>query len=173
MDGASLGDHTGRMPTTVARSIDLSSPPEDVWAVLGEFGAISSWAPNVDHSVLLEGSPGIGGSRRIQTGSSTLVETVTAWDPPSTLSYDIEGLPQVVRHVSNTWHVYGHDGGSRVTLASVIDTGSRPPGPIVARVVGRLLGRASEQMLTGLRNRLLAIEGAQERRSAERTAANG
>ena len=37
----------GRRTRTIAR------PPEEVWAVLADFGAIADWADNVDHSCLL------------------------------------------------------------------------------------------------------------------------
>ena len=39
--------------TAVVRSREVHVPPAEVWDVLSDFGAISSWAPNVDHSCLL------------------------------------------------------------------------------------------------------------------------
>jgi len=141
------------------RVIDVESSPEQVWEVLADFASISAWAPNVDHSCLLGAdAAGPGAVRRIQSGSVTLVETVVAWDPPTTLSYDLAGLPPVVESASNTWHVVGLGERTRVSLTSVVDAGPRPPQQLAARAVGRVMARASDQMLTGLRNRLLAAE---------------
>lgn len=147
------------MGAAVVRVIDVESSPEQVWEVLGDFAAISAWAPNVEHSCLLGAvAGGEGAVRRIQSGSVTLVETVVAWDPPTTLSYDLAGLPPVVESASNTWHVVPLGERTRVSLTSLVDAGPRPPQQLVARAVGRVMARASDQMLTGLRNRLLAAE---------------
>jgi carbon monoxide dehydrogenase subunit G len=136
---------------TVERTADLRHPPHAVWAVLADFGEISGWAPNVDHSCLMsEQTSGVGASRRIQTGRTTLVETVTEWEPGSRLSYAISGLPVVIRSVTNTWHLEPAGEATKVQLTSEIDTGPRPPQQLVARVVARVLGSASDKMLGGL-----------------------
>ena len=145
------------MGAAVVRVIDVESSPDQVWEVVGDYASISAWAPNVDHSCLLGAlAGGEGAVRRIQAGPVTLVETVVAWDPPTTLSYDLAGLPRVVESASNTWHVVALGERTRVSLTSVVDAGPRPPQKLVARAVSRVMARASEEMLTGLRNRLLA-----------------
>ena len=133
------------------RTVDLASPPAMVWDVLSAFDGISSWADDVDHSCLLsDQSEGVGMCRRIQTGRTTLVERVVDWEPPTTLSYEIEGLPPVVRSATNTWSVSEHGGGSRVELTSSVDAGPRPPQKAIAKLVARKMGQASDQMLAGL-----------------------
>jgi carbon monoxide dehydrogenase subunit G len=142
--------------TTVERSGTVPATPEEVWAVLADFGAISTWAPNVDHSCLLTAQEtGVGTARRIQTGRTTLVETVVTWTAPTTdgpgvLSYSLAGLPKVVRSVTNTWSLTRDGAGTAVTLTSTVDTGSRPPRRVVAKVVGRKLAAASDEMIAGL-----------------------
>ena len=77
-----------------------------MWDVLADFGAISSWAANVDHSCLLEHGPtgtAVGTSRRVQVGRDTLVERITEFDRTGALAYDIEGLPRRLRRVANRW----------------------------------------------------------------------
>jgi len=142
--------------TNVERAGTIAATPSEVWAVLSDFAAISTWAPNVDHSCLLtEQEAGVGTARRIQTGRTTLVETVVTWtapttDEPGALAYSLTGLPKVVRSVTNTWSLM-HDGaGTAVTLTSTIDTGPRPPQKVVAKVVGRKLAAASDEMIAGL-----------------------
>ena len=119
--------------------------------MLADFGGISRWAPNVDHSCLTTAwDEGQGTVRRIQTGRNVLLERVTEWDSGQRLGYAIEGLPPVVRSVTNTWELVAEGPSTTVSLTSVVDAGSRPPQKVVARVVGRMLGRASDQMLEGL-----------------------
>lgn len=135
--------------TTIARS------PGDVWNVLGDFAAISHWAPNVDHSCLMaDQSQGAGAVRRIQTGRATVLERVVEWEPEQCLGYVIEGLPPAVRSVTNTWRLSPNGDYTLVTLTSTVDAGPRPPHQVVARVVGRVLAKASREMLAGLKLRV-------------------
>ncbi len=147
------------MSAAVVRYIDVDASPAQVWNVLGDFASIGTWAPNVDHAVLMDSTAvGVGAARRIQSGRNTLIETVVVWDPPTTLSYTLAGLPRVVKSASNTWHVFAPGNRTRVSLMSIVDAGPRPPGQLAARVVCAVMAKASAQMLTGLRNQLLANE---------------
>lgn len=145
---------------TVERTGVIEAPPGRVWDVLADYGAIASWAPNVDHSCLLtERADGVGAVRRIQTGRTTLREVVKTWEPSASLSYRIIGLPPIVRSVTNTWRLAGLGDTTTVTLTSQIDCGPRPPQQAIARVVGRRLATASEQMIAGLAERCDLAEG--------------
>ena len=122
--------------------------------MLGDFGAISGWAPNVDHSCLIsEQVEGVGTVRRIQAGRVTVIERVTGWEPLSLLSYEIEGLP-LVRSVTNTWTTEAQGAGSRVSLTSRVDTGPRPSHKLISAVFARGLAKTSKVMLAGLKERL-------------------
>lgn len=150
---------------TVERTGLIEGTPDAAWAVLGDFAAISRWAPNVDHSSLMtEQTEGVGSVRRIQTGGTTVVETVETWQPGVELSYGITGLPPVIRSVTNTWRLGASGNQTLVRLTTEIDTGPRPPQKAVAKAVGRKLGEASDQMIAGLAQRLEAehIEGTKQ-----------
>jgi carbon monoxide dehydrogenase subunit G len=135
----------------VSRQREIAADPDAVWQVLAAFDRIAEWAPNADHSCLLsQQNSGIGMTRRIQTGRTTLVETVIAWEPGARLSYTIAGLPQVIRSVTNTWRLEPVARGTKVTLTSEIDAGPRPPQRLIAKAVGRKLGAASDQMLEAI-----------------------
>ena len=137
--------------TVVERTGLIDAPVDAVWGVLGDFAAISAWAPNVDHSCLLsEQTEGVGMARRIQTDRQTILETVEHWEPGVTLSYRITGLPPVIRSVTNTWRLGASGDSTMVRLTTDIDTGPRPPQQMIANVVGRRLSAASEQMIAGL-----------------------
>lgn len=131
----------------------VAHPVDAVWAVLARFEDISAWAPNVDHSCLLsegDAETGLGATRRIQTGRTTVRETITVWEPERTLAYRIDGLPPVVRAVTNTWRLDPVGVSTQVSLVTEIVPGPRPPHRVAARVVGRVLGSASDRMLSGL-----------------------
>jgi carbon monoxide dehydrogenase subunit G len=142
--------------TVVERSAHLRNTPEEVWSVLADFDGISAWAPNVDHSCLLtERSSGPGTVRRIQTGRTTLTESIEEWTPPSddhqgVMTYTFGGLPPVVRSATNSWSVVRHRGGTLVSLTTTIDAGPRPPQKLVAKVLGRKMGQASDLMIDAL-----------------------
>lgn len=132
----------------------------EIWDVLVDFGSISSWADNIDHSCILVASTGVDGefvgiSRRIQVKRETLIERVTEFCPPHVLGYDIEGLPNRLRRVTNRWTLQETGGHSSVvTLASTVEIGPRPPQKLAERVVCRFLARQSDVLLAGLANRL-------------------
>ncbi len=137
--------------TEVERRRTVAASPDVVWTLLADYGGIVAWAPNVDHSCLLsEQESGVGAERRIQSGRTTLVETVRSWEPNQELSYEITGLPKVVRSVVSAWRIAPHDDGTVVTLTSAIDAGPRPPQRLIAKIVGRKLGEAADEMLAGL-----------------------
>ena len=94
--------------------------------------------------------------RRVQTGRTTLLETVEEWDAGKALAYRIEGLP-VARAVRNAWHLAPATVGTSVTLTTTVDAGPRPPQQLIARLVARRLAKESDSMLAGLAT---TVEGA-------------
>ncbi len=139
------------------RSRTIAAAAHEIWDVLADFGSISAWADNVDHSCILthgpDGQPQ-GTTRRIQAGRNTLVERVTEFDPPDALAYDIEGLPKRLRRVANRWTLHPTRGGTEVTLTSTVEIGSRPTQQLAERLLCRVLARQSDVMLAGLANRM-------------------
>ena len=143
----------------IAETTSIARSPDHVWVALADFGGIGRWAPNVDHSCLTtERCEGVGTTRRVQVGRNALLERVVEWEPGHRLAYAIEGMPPVVRSVTNTWNLDGSDGSTTVTLTTRIETGPRPPQQAVARVLGRVMAKASREMLTGLKTSLEAEE---------------
>lgn len=139
------------------RSRTIAAAAHEIWDVLADFGSISGWADNVDHSCILthgpDGQPQ-GTTRRIQAGRNTLVERVTEFDPPVALAYDIEGLPKRLRRVANRWTLHPTRDGTEVTLTSTLEIGSRPTQQLAERLLCRVLARQSDVMLAGLANRM-------------------
>jgi len=132
-----------------------------VWEVLAEFDDISTWAPAVvDHSSSMGGPDGgIGAARRIQTGRTTVVETVESWDPPKVLAYRLEGLPRALRRVTNEWRLEPVGGQTRATLTTTVHVGPRPPQRLVERIALRRMEKVSDGLLDGLADHVAPLGG--------------
>ncbi|OBH54783.1 cyclase [Mycobacterium colombiense] len=147
--------------TEIRRTRTIAAPVENIWNVLADFGSISAWAGNVDHSCVLHagrnGQP-VGTARRVQVKRDALVERITEFEPPRALAYDIDGLPRRLRSVSNRWTLApagsARHPGTRVTLTSTVELGPRPIHKLAERVLCSFLARQSDTMLAGLANRL-------------------
>lgn len=139
----------------VHRSRAIAADPRTVWALLADFGAISSWADNVDHSCILnQGSEPVGTTRRVQIGRNALVERITEYDETHALAYTVEGLPKRVRRLRNRWSLRPGGDGTVVRLTSTVEIGSGPVHKIAERAVCRIQARQSDIMLAGLAHRL-------------------
>lgn len=142
----------------ICRTRTITAEAQSVWDVLADFGKLSSWADNVDHSCVLtashDGGP-IGMTRRVQIGRNTLIERVIVFEPLHSLAYDIEGLPRQLRKVCNRWVLEPTvDRSTVVTLASTIEIGPRSLQRLAERVLVRVLAKQTGLMLAGLANRL-------------------
>lgn len=137
--------------TDVSRSREMAAEPAAVWTILADFGSLSAWADGVDHSCLLNDGHGvIGLTRRAQSARDTFVETITSFDPPRLLAYDIHGVPRRFS-VSNRWNLRprgGHE--TTVTLTSTVAMQARILRPVGERVFAEVMARRSEILLSSL-----------------------
>ncbi|OBJ51969.1 SRPBCC family protein, partial [Mycobacterium sp. 1423905.2] len=134
----------------ISRSQRILAPTQTVWELLADFGALSSWADNADHSSVLNRGPGgglLGATRRVQMGSNVLVERVTECEAPTTLAYDIEGMPILLRKVANRWTLRPAGAATVVTLASTVEVGASLPARAAEWVMLRLMAKQSDSML--------------------------
>jgi carbon monoxide dehydrogenase subunit G len=139
----------------IDRSRTIAADPQAVWDVLADFGSISSWAGNIDHScVLVQGDEPFGTTRRVQIGRNALVETITEFDARRAIAYEVDGLPRRVRRFTNRWSLRPSDGGTVVTLTSTVEIGSGALRKLAERAVCRVQVRQSDIMLAGLAHRL-------------------
>jgi uncharacterized protein YndB with AHSA1/START domain len=140
----------------LSRSRTIAAPPQAVWDVLADFGSLSSWVDDVDHSCILTHGPdgaAAGTTRRVQVGRNVLVERITEFDPVVALAYDVEGLPRRLRTVVNRWTVRAAGTSTEVTVTSRVEIGAGPVAGAAEWVVCRTMAKMSEAMLTGLARR--------------------
>jgi hypothetical protein len=141
----------------ISRDRTIPAPPQAIWNVLADFGALSSWADEVDHSCILNHGPDgalPGTTRRVQVGRNVLVERITQADQPATLAYDIEGLPRRLRHVANRWTLRQIGAATVVTVTSTVDIGTNPLARAAERIVCRVMAKQSDSMLAGITRKM-------------------
>ena len=137
----------------VSRSRRMAADPESIWALLADFGALSRWADGIDHSCLLNAEKaghGVGLARRVQADRDAVVETITVFDAPRHLAYEIAGLPRGFA-VTNRWDLRpDRDGTTTVTLTSTVTTDRRLLRSVAERTLAALLARRSDALLHSL-----------------------
>jgi uncharacterized protein YndB with AHSA1/START domain len=144
------------------RSTTIAAPPELVWEVLADFGAIASWVPLIQHSCLLSDQTEHPGTvRRVQIARQTLVERVVTWRPAQELAYDIEGLPPVLGTAHTTWRLTrdgdGTDATTEVVLSTELHTGPNPVKLFIGKKVLERMALAAELMLAGLADAVASV----------------
>lgn len=76
--------------TEIVRTRRIAAAQRTVWDVLADFGAISAWADNVDHSCMLGSAADGGGSLTPDGGAATVVSLTTTVEigprPPQKLA---------------------------------------------------------------------------------------
>ncbi|WP_407665047.1 SRPBCC family protein [Mycolicibacterium monacense] len=140
----------------ISRRRTMRADPQQVWEMLADFGAIGQWLDGVDHSCILTTNADgpVGTARRVQMGRMTLVETITEFDAPTTLAYDIVGLPRWLRHFNNRWTLRADGSATAVTLTTTVDLGPGRTRELAARLVCLLLSKmSSDTMLAALATR--------------------
>jgi hypothetical protein len=140
----------------IDRRRTIAAELQAVWDVLADFGSISSWADNIDHScILVQGSEPVGTTRRVQIGRNALVETITEFDPVRVIAYDVDGLPKRVRRFANRWSLQPTGRAATiVTLTSTVEIGSGAVKKLAEHAVCRVQIRQSDIMLAGLARRM-------------------
>lgn len=124
----------GPTPQKVEQTVTIAAPPAAVWKVVGPFGNIGAWHPNVAKVEATGGDAG-GATRKVTLKSGgTLEEGLDEWRADAmTYSYrmgepDLKALP--VSSYSATVTVMPDGQGAKVSWAGRFyrgDTGNEPP----------------------------------------------
>lgn len=141
----------------ISRSRSIAAQPQAIWDVLSDFGAISSWASDVDHSALLNHGPDgdpLGTTRRVQLGRNAVVERIKEFTAPTAIAYDVEGLPPIMGKLANRWTLRPAGDVTEVTLTSTVDLGNNPLASAAEWVALRGIARTSDSLLDGLAHRM-------------------
>lgn len=137
----------------ICRSRTVPAKIQSVWDVLADFGAISAWVPDVDHSCLLRRDPV---SRRVQVGRTVVVERITEFEPPHLLGYDIEGLPRRLGRIHTNWRLVPSGHHTIATVTNTVDIGTNVVAQLAERGACHALAHRSDTILAGLAKRMEA-----------------
>ena len=139
------------MSEQVVSSRRSSAPPAEVWRVLSDYFGLATWASEIDHSSAMTATEaGPGASRRVQVGSTVLLENVIDWEPEAGMAYEIVGLPPVLRRVENRWTLTPDGDGTAIELVATVEPGPRPPMKIAAKAAARRIGRTNRSLVDDL-----------------------
>lgn len=89
----------------IKEGVEIAVSLDRVWAVLENFGDVSSWAPYMRSSSLIgEQQTGVGTRRRLRHAwGFRLEETVTGWIDRSGFSFDVNRAPWPMKDVREAW----------------------------------------------------------------------
>jgi mxaD protein len=100
----------------IEKIIDIDRSPDDVWAVVGDVGAISTWLPAIGESSFQDGVRAC-----TMEGGGSLREQISNHDDASrSYEYEITESPMPLEHHHAWMSVAEVDGGSRVTWVTEI-----------------------------------------------------
>jgi ligand-binding SRPBCC domain-containing protein len=105
----------------VKETIEIGASLDAVWAILGNFGDVASWAPYMRNSALIgEQKSGVGASRKLwHYWGFRLEEQVTAWDTRRGFAFDVIKAPYPMKNVRETWVI--ERGNGHTVVASTVD----------------------------------------------------
>jgi len=113
----------------VEETLELSAPPAQVWATVGEFGSLS-WHPVVAHTQVNSSTPNQPGSERTVTvkDGAQIVEALQAYDASQyTLTYRIVRSPLPVTGYVSTLRVLPSASGTKVVWSSDFERDASAP----------------------------------------------
>lgn len=100
----------------IEKTIDIGRSADDVWAVVGDVGAISTWLPAIGESSFEDGV-----RQCTMEGGGTLREEISDHDDVTrSYEYEITESPMALDHHRARMTVDEIDGGSRVTWVTEI-----------------------------------------------------
>lgn len=100
----------------IEKTIEIDASPDDVWAVVGDVGAIASWLPAIAQS------SSSGGTRHctMENGGALYEEITLRDDEARRYEYRIIDSPMPLEHHLASMSVEGSNGGSRVTWTTEV-----------------------------------------------------
>ncbi|HEX9683942.1 MAG TPA: SRPBCC family protein [Acidimicrobiales bacterium] len=119
------------------KEVTINRPIDEVWDLVGDIGAISSWFPGIDSSTAAPD----GSSRVCMMGDAKIVEEIVSYDADDfRYQYTITAGPLPLDHHLATVSVEGSGGGSLVRweVEIVPDSGVDMLSPIFDHALGEL-----------------------------------
>lgn len=105
------------------KRMEIDASPDEVWAVLGDWGQEARWTSSLTGSYRVDGGPiELGSARHCElttpfAGNDTVDEYLTVYEPGHRIGYQVAGKVGPFDIVRNIWTLTpGENGGSVVEL---------------------------------------------------------
>ncbi len=110
----------------VRQSVEVKAPPEQVWALIGNFCSIAKWHPVIADCALSQ-KDGVA-TRKLTTvdGAVLLEKRVQYSDEGMSYTYTILDSPLPVRDYTSTLAVMDQGGGSMITWSGEFEAKGAP-----------------------------------------------
>lgn len=129
----------------LTRSICIDAPAPEVWAVLSDLDAVSTWVGSIHRAECPGQDRGVGAVRVCELRQGTVRETVVEWDEGRSFMYRGEGAP-LMANATNRWSVEPYGERSLVTSTAAVTLKGGVVGlilePVLRPFVHRLGGRS-------------------------------
>src|SRR5262245_12625828 len=123
--------------TTIRHEIEVSCPPERVWALLADLEAVEQYNPGV-RSASIEGEPRTGvGARRVceLEPKGRVVERVTHWEEQRAIGLEVADSDWPIRFMRWITRVEPNGAATRVTQELEYELKFGPAGWLLDRLV--------------------------------------
>ncbi len=141
--------------SSLTRSVVIDASKDKVWEVLGDFGAVSRWAPTItDSAIVGDAKEGVGAVRTCEHEKmGTLEETIVSWTEGEAYSYDVTaGLPFPMKALRNHWSLSERGARAEVTLQQEFNTKLGPLGSLMElMMMKRMMRKEMDLALAGLK----------------------
>jgi len=107
------------------QTVTIDAPADVVWRALAKLDAVSSWSHAVSKAYLKSSRDrGVGAERVCEVaGLGTLTERVVHWSEGEALSYEISGMPWIVKSAESSWQLESTRSDlTTLTVVMVIET---------------------------------------------------
>ncbi|MFW5679286.1 MAG: SRPBCC family protein [Pseudomonadota bacterium] len=114
------------MTVEVERKLNVSATPEEVWAVVGDFGALADWHPMVATCDVERHGEVVHRHIRTVDGGELLEREIGDHPDDHSYTYEILSSPLPVRQYRAIFRVLPDNGGSKVIWSSTFEPADVP-----------------------------------------------
>lgn len=124
------------MAVEVERKIVINATPDDVWAVIGDFGAISDWHPAVATCDVERNGSLVHRHLRLEGGGEILERETQEDQAAHSYGYEIVSSPLPVSSYRSVFRVFPDGTGSRIEWSGEFEAEGVTPNEAAEVIAG-------------------------------------
>jgi ligand-binding SRPBCC domain-containing protein len=145
--------------TVLDNSIRIDAPREAVWSALTQLDALPRYDPGVKRAHIIgPAAEGEGASRRVELKpAGWFAETVTAWDPPESIAFELTQCSLHVRRLHHSYILTSLNGGTELCQRMSYELKFGPLGRLLdSFVMRRRWDTGIKAFMSGLKSHIEA-----------------